>query len=419
MKLKSFFLWLIWISLSPICIYGAASEPVFQTTFFKVGQGNCTLVELPDGDKMQFILVDCGTSTTVKNRWVEGLPSRFIHKINQYKIARGITVNLDVHVVISHADEDHYNLIKDVFANKAVCRECRINSVLLGDTRAEWEGKPSAGRFIEWINTFKGTFDNPEIYFENFANPMECPVILARKPDNREDISLFMKRDGTGSNDRSLVLGVNYKGVRMILPGDATKQTTNYVLSLFHEPVSILQAAHHGSGDDEFDASDWYDTLKPRVCIISAGLQHKHPRREAVYQCMKVCPDSIAATPHGVTYYDVLTKCEKCSGCRVGEDCEVWVDKFKDSTTETGLPRRYLVKEVRNMDVVGKPVYATHDQRDITITRGADGAIRATYFRERGHGAVAAPAAGGAGGAAAIAVGAAGLEEVTDIIPIT
>src|SRR5712664_1382913 len=72
----------------------------FEVIFMDAGQGDCTLVVYPDNTLM---LVDCG-STKSGSEAFEG--------IKQVAHAKLKTSNSYVNLVLTHPDEDHYNLIQ-------------------------------------------------------------------------------------------------------------------------------------------------------------------------------------------------------------------------------------------------------------------------------------------------------------------
>src|SRR5688572_13548632 len=69
--------------------------------FVNVGQGDCTLVKMPNGKRM---LVDCGSTT--KNQSAAPIRSYLLKQLGNHK-------RIDA-VVVTHPDADHYNFLPEV-----------------------------------------------------------------------------------------------------------------------------------------------------------------------------------------------------------------------------------------------------------------------------------------------------------------
>ena len=73
------------------------------------------------------------------------------------------------------------------------------------------------------------------------------------------------------ANDTSLVLGLEYYGVKILFPGDAPGEMHDYLRKVdryFFMVVDILLAPHHGSENDH--NSLWYSSNR-RFCTIISG----------------------------------------------------------------------------------------------------------------------------------------------------
>ncbi|KAK8850083.1 hypothetical protein M9Y10_018194 [Tritrichomonas musculus] len=73
------------------------------------------------------------------------------------------------------------------------------------------------------------------------------------------------------ANDTSLVLGLEYYGVKILFPGDAPGEMHDYLRKVdreFVKDVDILLAPHHGSENDH--NSLWYSSNR-RFCTIISG----------------------------------------------------------------------------------------------------------------------------------------------------
>jgi competence protein ComEC len=83
-------------------------------------------------------------------------------------------------------------------------------------------------------------------------------------------------------NDDSLVLGVRFGGVTLLLAGDVEAQGERALAG----PADVLKVAHHGSRTSS--AEDFLARVAPRVAVVSAGranrFGHPHPEVVARYE---------------------------------------------------------------------------------------------------------------------------------------
>ncbi len=84
-------------------------------------------------------------------------------------------------------------------------------------------------------------------------------------------------------NAQSVVLRLDYKNIKILLPGDSNKQGQKHLLSYPNIKAAIeshiLKAPHHGS--HEFKRS-FLEAIRPQVTVISSGetRDHGHPRAD-------------------------------------------------------------------------------------------------------------------------------------------
>ena len=239
-----------------------------RVVFFDVGQGDSTLVVLPDG---RALLVDAG-----------GLPPAPLQDpregpafdIGERVIARAVRAfgvrSLDT-LVVTHGDPDHIG-----GARTAVKRFA---------PRAIWEGVPvppfeplqvlmeSAGRRgIEWRTVQAG--DRLRIA------GVAIDVLHPPPPDwERQRVR----------NDDSVVLAIRYHRVTVLLPGDVGRDAELRLLPRIERtPIVVLKAPHHGSATSS--TPELLDALRPRAVVFSAGrdnrFNHPHPIVVARYRAI-------------------------------------------------------------------------------------------------------------------------------------
>jgi beta-lactamase superfamily II metal-dependent hydrolase len=87
--------------------------------------------------------------------------------------------------------------------------------------------------------------------------------------------------DGTDKNSRSIVLLVSHGDFDLLLTGDATFATENFIMKKYESwwlDVECLKLGHHGSKHTS-TSPDWVNATLPEVAVASAALSpiHGHP----------------------------------------------------------------------------------------------------------------------------------------------
>lgn len=224
-------------------------------------------------------------------------------------------------VVISHPDEDHYNLISTIF-NEAL----KIETLVLGGDHAsysdgfrEWVTAESSGgepriNNVYYTGTSTGQVDGP------IARPFSAGMGMSAEPysDNEEAILKSLTFSGasvpvveilamnaghsttpsgvhyvanTDANTNSIVIRLKC-GVdsSFLIPGDADECTWNFIRAVYGGNLEELRTpcvllSHHGSGENGENSLEIMKFIKPRVCFISAGVHkgYKHPSRNIIF----------------------------------------------------------------------------------------------------------------------------------------
>jgi competence protein ComEC len=224
------------------------TEAMLRVTFLDVGQGDATLIELPEGPRL---LVDGGPGGARRFDVGERVLAPFLWN-------RPL-VHLDA-VALSHWDADHSGGLATVLRRFGV-----------GEF---WEsGRPPAGA-------------------------PETVVALARSRVPRRVLSagqrLWLGRAlitvlGPGpepapaANDQSLVLRLDWRGISLLLPGDLSPRGEALLLDR-GAPLRVLalKVPHHGS---RFSSSaPLLQAARPLVAVVSVGARNpfRHPSPEAL-----------------------------------------------------------------------------------------------------------------------------------------
>ncbi len=233
--------------------------------FLDVGQGDCTLIELPDG---KVLLLDGGeVSTTAKKALLRYLNALDIQTID--------------YLVVSHTDKDHCGSLPEVFKWKKI-----LNAYIPLSFDA---GKKEYATVYDCAVKEKCKLKNPTRAEDLSVYEGEYPYTLRfLYPFEGENV-------GTGisqGEDPSAVLWLDYFGTSALLAGDSDSQTEDKLLTFEELGLSpkgvslhsteILKVSHHGS---KYSTSDLFlKGLGVETAFISCGENNPygHPTQEVL-----------------------------------------------------------------------------------------------------------------------------------------
>jgi beta-lactamase superfamily II metal-dependent hydrolase len=237
--------------------------PELRVIFLDAGQGDSTLVVFPDNSLM---LVDCGS---IKNKDVV-LPE--VVEAVQEKV----TANRNVidYLIVTHPDEDHYNLIVPLL--NALAPSPTVRHSYYGGSLRQYRNRKENNATHDWL------FVNSE--------PRRCYFGLSDPWFTAGGASVYLiAANATGdpaSRDRnanSIALLIEYAGTKVFLMGDATQLTEHMILRsgppvrgrpdavppiLARAHATALKMGHHGS--DTSSIQSWIQALQPNYLFISS-----------------------------------------------------------------------------------------------------------------------------------------------------
>lgn len=214
-----------------------------KVSFFKIGQGDATLITLPNGQTM---LIDGG-------------PYEAGEEIIQKLIEKGIN-HLDV-VVGTHPDMDHIGGLIPIIEQMPV-------SLVLdsGKTYSSFT-----------YHTYRSNIKKRGIPFVRVKQGQHIPL--------DPHVSIQVLNNGKSkdeNNESSIVLKVRYGKADFLLMGDADIQTENKILKQYDVHADVLKVGHHGSYTSTSEV--FLKRVDPSFAILSYGSKNPygHPHQSVV-----------------------------------------------------------------------------------------------------------------------------------------
>ena len=221
-------------------------------TSLSVGQGDCHVLELPDGS---VYLIDGGTGYGDAAR-------KSILPYLQYRGVRRLS-----YILVSHCDDDHINALPAVIGSDALS----VGGLIL--PRA-WEGSPKAEALLEAAQA-RGV----PVCYTGAGSGFEAggAAILVLYPANAPEEE--------PDNDSSMVLLLRWQAFSALFTGDRGAAGERILLRAWEEElaeIDWLKVGHHGS---RYSSSEAFLRLtSPDYAFISCGRNnlYGHPAPEAL-----------------------------------------------------------------------------------------------------------------------------------------
>lgn len=259
--------------------------------FLDVGQGDCIIIELPDGKKA---IMDAGgnEASTTQN----DCETKIVQSIDELKIK-----TFD-YMFLSHSDKDHVEFmvtvlekydVKQIYRpafNSTLERDLNINpqygtieTIIYNDFVKAVKEEEKQGASVEF-NLGKKQIDGVGYKFDIFGVSEEW--YLKDKVGDEKNI------DAKERNKVSPMVLLSYNAEedvrRIMFTGDAEGKGGNNGESLFlngykdNIDIDLLKIGHHGS--ESSASNEFLQRLDPEYAVISVGTQgeHGHPRKECL-----------------------------------------------------------------------------------------------------------------------------------------
>ena len=226
----------------------------FHVTFLNIGQGDATLINFDNGQKM---LVDCGPNKSVLARLSKALPpwDRTID-----------------YLLITHPDLDHYGGCVDVL------RRYTVHNII---TNGRSKQNDSYWEEVEAAMNNENAARTAMVAPTKWTIAGDAVEFLSPDPN----LGLIVKSDD--SNNYSIVFRLIHKENRFLFTGDMEEPlervlTRKYcgltipAVGCSALTASVLKVGHHGSNSSS--GSDFLKAVKPVTAVISVGKNHfGHP----------------------------------------------------------------------------------------------------------------------------------------------
>lgn len=261
-------------------------DPRLRITFFDVGQGDAALIRFPGGSAW---LVDAGGGFA---DWDEGKRELVP------ELARLGILSLDT-AVLSHPDQDHgYGFLGVLGVLRA--SELRVNESFLRDRKPK-----RLLRTLVALAAVRGAS------VRAVTSPSDERVGGVR-------VTSLPLGGGSTTNDRALVLRLEFAGCAVLLPGDIEAAAEHEWVLRDGAPVTLLKVAHHGSRTSS--TPEFLAAARPRWAVVSVGLGNRygHPSSGVLSRLTRARAQVLRTDFHGYVSFTIAPEgtvtCETAQG---------------------------------------------------------------------------------------------------------
>lgn len=276
------------------------SDGNLQIRFLDIGQGDCALIQLPDGKNM---LIDGGKNNgETEEKIIKTLTDLGIDTID--------------YGVLTHTDSDHVGGMDAVIASDEITFKAMymplVKSKSPGDKVEEWF-EEAKGTYLKDLEAVPADFEIPMIRTDRYADFMEA--VLAEEgcqpyfslegmtiggeeagyifdfynPTYKEYQSLVgeeEKQTAKEKNNVSPVMILRFNDKKIMFTGDCDDAESNFIETavkgnVADYDVDVLKVAHHGG--KQSTSEDFLKIVKPEFSVISVGNNnYGHPTDEVI-----------------------------------------------------------------------------------------------------------------------------------------
>lgn len=264
-------------------------EGTARIHFIDVGQGDCTLIELPNGRTM---LIDGGDGT--------GKTAKAI-----LRYLNALDIDAIDYLVVTHADSDHCGGLDTVLEYKTV------RTVFLPPVLSKYANEEYVSFFTQVVEQGLPTvFSSRSIVFDGSgAYPFTLTFLHPYSLDVTEGAIEHGKSED--NNEKSAALWLDYAGTSALFAGDLPTEIEDKLaledsLGAFKNmgvdltSTEILKVSHHGSSSSSSLGFLQYLQVKTAVISCSAQNIYNHPSSEVLSSLATVnaavhCTDEVGS----------------------------------------------------------------------------------------------------------------------------
>lgn len=245
------------ISVLPILLLALFNYlyPVFfnqnYLMFLDVGQGDSILIHSKD----KTMLVDTGGVINYsREKWQERKNKKSLTNYVTIPVLKKLGIRKIDYLVLTHGDFDHMGE-----ALKLI-KQYRVEDIYLNQGNFNLLEK----KVIKKYRHVYQIREKEEIVLGNIN------IVQINKEFSDE-------------NDSSSILLMYYKNKKILLTGDASKKSEEYILNKYNiGKIDVLKIGHHGSKTSTSD--ELLEELRPSLAIISCGKNNRfnHPHKETI-----------------------------------------------------------------------------------------------------------------------------------------
>lgn len=252
------------------------TEKYVEVHFIDIGQGDCMVIQLPDG---KTVMIDSGDKSN-KNKTT----------IKEYLTDKLHIETID-YVIATHQDGDHIGNFDYIYKNYSIgytflpyvhSSHSSVSSLSPLLNPPSNGGKVSSSKtYADFLLSVQaeGTDYSFFNYNSDFGNESEGYFFDFLTPT--QEVANIKYSD---SNDYSPMILFSYADFNLLFTGDAEKQTIQEYVNTYgsNYDVDLLKVGHHGSYTSTTKAL--LDSINPEYAVIQVGLNntYKHPRQEAL-----------------------------------------------------------------------------------------------------------------------------------------
>ena len=219
--------------------------------FLDVGQGDSILIHSKD----KTMLVDTGgVMNYSREKWQERKNKKSLTNYVTIPVLKKLGIRKIDYLVLTHGDFDHMGE-----ALKLI-KQYRVEDIYLNQGNFNLLEK----KVIKKYRHVYQIREKEEIVLGNIN------IVQINKEFSDE-------------NDSSSILLMYYKNKKILLTGDASKKSEEYILNKYNiGKIDVLKIGHHGSKTSTSD--ELLEELRPSLAIISCGKNNRfnHPHKETI-----------------------------------------------------------------------------------------------------------------------------------------